>query len=52
MNNIKKYSGNSATICSSKNCITVYGETAKLINQIAISAAVIIAIAAIAKALR
>lgn len=36
---INKY--NTATICSGKNCITVHGDAAKLVNAIAVSIAVL-----------
>jgi hypothetical protein len=53
MNTLMKYSNNnSATVCAGKNCVTVYGETASIIQQIAIFTAVVIAAVTIAKALR
>ena len=51
MNNIYKYNER-ATVCANKNCVTVYGEAAKLINAIVVLAALIVAIAYVAKALR
>lgn len=43
---------NKATVCANRNCITVYGEAAKVINAIALTTAAVIAIALIAKALK
>lgn len=51
MNKIYKYN-NSATVCANKNCVTVYGEAARIINTIAVCAVLIVAIAYVAKALR
>jgi hypothetical protein len=51
MNTIYKYNER-ATVCATNNCVTVYGEAAKLINTIAVCAALIVAIAYVAKALR
>lgn len=52
MNTLVKYANNNkATVCAGKNCVTVYGDVAKQIGQIALFAAIVIAIAAIAKAL-
>jgi hypothetical protein len=53
MNTIYKYSNNNkATICADKTCVTVYGETARAMQQIALLVAIVIAIITIAKALR
>lgn len=52
MNYVSKYNSNKATVCADRNCITVYGEVAKLINSLAILVALIVAIAYVAKALR
>ena len=51
MSNLYLYN-EKATLCADKNCITVYGEAAKLINAIAITAVVLIAIALVVKAVR
>ena len=53
MNTITQYSGNNkATVCAGNNCVTVYGDAARTIQQIALIAAVVVAVVAIAKALR
>lgn len=52
MNYVSKYNNNKATVCADKNCVTVYGDAAKLINMIAVYAALIVAIAYVVKALR
>ena len=45
MNTLIKYSNsNKATVCAGKNCVTVYGEVAKQIEQIALFVAIVIAI--------
>lgn len=41
-----------ATVCAEKNCITVYGDTARIVNKIAVTASIFIAIALIAEATR
>ena len=41
-----------ATVCKKNSCITVYGETANIINTIAIMTTALIAIGLIAKALK
>jgi len=41
-----------ATLCYKNNCATVYGETAQIVNAIAVTVAVVSAIALIAKALK
>lgn len=52
MGNLKKYNLEKATICSNKNCVTVYGDTARFIN-IVVGVAMLIAVGiAIAKALK
>ena len=44
MSKIYKYNQNEkATVCADKNCVTVYGDTAKVINGIAFAVAAIIA---------
>jgi len=52
MNKVIAYQSDKATVCDNKTCITVYGETAKAINIIAVIAALITALAYLAKALR
>ncbi len=52
MNKIQKHNGNQAKLCSSNNCITVYGETAELINFITVAFALIIGLSLMAKVLR
>jgi hypothetical protein len=51
MNNIYNQN-NKATVCADKNCVTVYGDTAKVVNAVAITAAVSLAVALLAKVLR
>ena len=41
-----------ATVCHKSTCVTVFGDTAKLMNGIAVTVAVITAIAFISKALK
>lgn len=45
-------SNEKATVCVQSNCMTVFGDTAKLINGIAVTVAVITAISLISKALK
>jgi hypothetical protein len=52
MNIVKRYKTNKATICANKNCVTVYGETARTINTIVICTVLCIAAVYIAKALK
>lgn len=53
MSNIYKYNENEkATVCVSNNCITVYGDTARIINGIIITVVAIIALVFLAKVLR
>ena len=53
MNRVSTYSVNDkATVCTGKTCVTVYGEAAKAIQQIALFVAIVVAVATIAKALR
>lgn len=53
MSNIYKYDQNDkATVCAGNNCATVYGDTAKVVNTIAVVGAAVGLIALIAKALR
>jgi len=51
MKKIYKYNER-ATVCTKNNCVTVYGETARVVNTIAVFTAAIIAIALIAKAVK
>jgi hypothetical protein len=51
-NFIKKYNAEKATVCADKTCVTVYGETAKAINTVAVFAVFFVAIAVVAKAIR
>lgn len=53
MSNIYKYNqNNKATVCADKNCVTVYGETAKIVNGIVLAAVIFVGLALLAKALR
>ncbi|MGE0569452.1 MAG: hypothetical protein AB7O73_16045 [Bacteroidia bacterium] len=52
MNNIKKYNSEKATVCANKNCVTVYGDTAKLINGIALVVSLFALASVMAKAIR
>lgn len=53
MSNIYKYNqDNVASVCKGDTCITVYGDTAKAINSIVLTVAVVVGIAMIAKVLR
>jgi hypothetical protein len=53
MSNIYKYNqNNKVTVCADKNCVTVYGDTAKIVNAIAVTAAILTAVALLAKVLR
>lgn len=52
MHSINKYNGNRATVCANKVCVTVYDETARIVNAIIISVVFIVAVAAIAKAVK
>ncbi len=49
---IKKYNNDKATVCAGKNCITVYGEAARIISAVTVTAVIIVAAAYAAKALR
>ncbi len=49
--NSKVYNSVKATIFQKDTCVTVFGNTAKLINAIAITAAVFVATALIVKAI-
>ena len=53
MNNLYKFSqSEKATICSKNNCVTVFGETAKFVNTLAVCASILILGALVAKAFR
>jgi hypothetical protein len=53
MNKLYKLSNNEkATICSKNNCVTVFGETAKLVNTITVCASILILGALVVKAFR
>jgi hypothetical protein len=52
MRNYYYPSNEKATVCHNSTCVTVFGDTAKLINGIAIAIAVITAISLISKALK
>ena len=41
-----------ATLCSSKNCVTVYGEAAKFVETLTVTTATIIAVVLLVKALK
>lgn len=41
-----------ATVCANKNCVTVYGETARIVNTLVVAAVLLVALAYVAKALR
>lgn len=45
-------SNEKATICNNSTCVTVFGDTAKLVNGIALTVAVVTALALISKALK
>jgi hypothetical protein len=51
MQNFHRYNQNEkAAVCARNNCVTVYGDTARLVNGIAITAAILIAVALLEKA--
>lgn len=50
--NYKYNQNDKATVCSRNHCVTVYGNTARIVNGIAVTAAALIALALLAKALR
>lgn len=52
MSNIYYPSNEKATVCHNSTCVTVFGDTAKLVNGIALTVAVVTAIALISKALK
>ena len=45
-------SNEKATVCHQSTCVTIFGDTAKLVNGIALTVAVVTAIALISKALK
>jgi len=51
MANVYK-SKSKATVCNGNNCVTVYGEAAKIVEGIVVSTITILAIALLFKALR
>lgn len=53
MSNISKYNqNNKATVCSANRCVTVFGDTARIVNGIVVTVTAIVALAALVKALR
>ena len=48
---LNSYNSERATVCHKNLCVTVEGETAKMVNAIAVAAALIIALALVGKAL-
>jgi hypothetical protein len=52
MSNIYYPLNEKATVCHKSTCVTVFGDTAKLVNGIAVTVAIITAIALISKALK
>lgn len=53
MNQIYNYNQDEkATVCVNKNCLTVYGSTARLMNGIAFVVFTIMAISVLAKVIR
>lgn len=53
MKNLYKYSQNEkVTICAKNICITVYGETAKVVNILAVCAIILLLGALVVKAFR
>jgi len=51
MSYIKLYS-EQATVCSENNCVTVYGDTAKIVNAITITTILLFSFALLAKAFK
>ena len=51
MSNITKYT-DKATVCTKGNCITVYGEAAKIVTTIAVVTTALVAVALIGKAFK
>lgn len=52
MNNIIKYEKQKATICSNNICVTVYDETAKIVNTIIIGTVLLVGVAVVMKAFK
>ena len=50
--NYKYNQNDKATVCSRNHSVTVYGDTARIVNGIAVTATALIALALLAKALR
>lgn len=51
MSYLNSYNSEKATICHKDLCVTVQGETAKMVNAIAVTAVLVIALALVGKAL-
>ena len=49
-NKIIKYNDDKATVCASNNCVTVYGDTARIINGMALIAVFLILLSLMSKA--
>ena len=41
-----------ATVCNKNTCVTVYGETARLVNKLVLTAVIIVLVNLVAKAAR
>ncbi|MDI5897668.1 hypothetical protein [Flavobacterium yafengii] len=53
MSNIRRFQpAKKATVCFKNNCVTVYDEAAEILNTIAITAGLFIALALVAKAIK
>ena len=52
MNYVRKYPNDKATVCADKACVTVYGDTARLIKGVVVFTVLVVAFAYVAKALR
>lgn len=52
MNKIQKYaSEEKATVCSGNNCVTIYGDAAKVVSALVSAAVLMILVALVAKAI-
>ncbi|MBS1588355.1 MAG: hypothetical protein JST52_01950 [Bacteroidetes bacterium] len=52
MSNLYNYNqNNKATVCVDKNCVTVYGDTAKVVNTIAVIFAILAVVTLLEKVL-
>jgi len=52
MHSLYKYQQNEkATVCTQDTCVTVFGDTARIVNGIAVVAAILLAISLLDKAL-